>query len=540
MTSPGKPAASEKARAAVPRDIRTLKAGAARAVKKGQLAQAAALLKRALSAAPEDAELHLRLGTCLADMGRNRLAESHLDQARRRAPDLPGAHIALGKLLARRRRHPEAAECFRAAVALAPRRPKLWQRLGMMLRRTGDLEGAAGAQIEALRLDGSLANAHYELGLVHMTQGNAEQASESLQRAVALDPGSVYIRATAASAEAELAAAGQPGDRTTAKRVALHMNDDFQYSILRPIFDALKGRHHVRLTSEPQLVAGFRPQVVVVADAQGARLRKVAPDAVFVYTRHGLITKNHAFKAAGLCDYLSGVSSPAIRDLAVRHGGFAPERVWVTGYVQMDPLFRGDPLPLPFELPPGRKTVLFAPTYNARLSAAPLLRGRVAQLIGGRRNDVNIILKPHPRTYEMNRGMVTRWRGIARRNDRVFLVEDESADAMAFLRAADVLVSDACSLPFAYLALDRPIILITHPRHREDPGYDPDGIEWRWRDLGEELFDVEELPAAVERALADPGRHADRRAHYRRLLFGDLTDGRAAERIAGHITALPQ
>jgi CDP-glycerol glycerophosphotransferase (TagB/SpsB family) len=101
------------------------------------------------------------------------------------------------------------------------------------------------------------------------------------------------------------------------------------------------------------------------------------------------------------------------------------------------------------------------------------------------------------------------------------------------------LVSDASGVIFQYLALDRPIVLIANPAAASDEArYDPDAIEWRWRDVGEEVADVKKLAAAVERALADPDAGAERRAEYRRLLFDDLTDGRAGQRIVEKVSTL--
>jgi CDP-glycerol glycerophosphotransferase (TagB/SpsB family) len=101
-----------------------------------------------------------------------------------------------------------------------------------------------------------------------------------------------------------------------------------------------------------------------------------------------------------------------------------------------------------------------------------------------------------------------------------------------YLLASDVLVSDASSVIFEFLALDRPVVLVTNPRRAADPAWVPDDIVWRWRDLGDEIHDVRELPAAVADALRLPDRHAERRRAYGDLLFGRFTDGRSHWRIA--------
>jgi CDP-glycerol glycerophosphotransferase (TagB/SpsB family) len=131
------------------------------------------------------------------------------------------------------------------------------------------------------------------------------------------------------------------------------------------------------------------------------------------------------------------------------------------------------------------------------------------------------------------------WARAAEVNPRVHLVNDPVADVAPYLMAADALVSDASGVIFQYLTLDRPIVLITNPAAASDEAlYDPDAIEWRWRDVGEEVADVKKLAAAVDRALADPDAGTERRAEYRRLLFDDLTDGRAGERIVEKVSAL--
>jgi hypothetical protein len=117
----------------------------------------------------------------------------------------------------------------------------------------------------------------------------------------------------------------------------------------------------------------------------------------------------------------------------------------------------------------------------------------------------------------------------------VHLVSDTHADVTPYMLAADVLLSDASSAVFEFLALDRPIVLVTNPCHRADPAYDPDSIIWRWRDLGEEVHDVADVASAVARVLREPGRHAERRAEYALRLFGPRTDGKSHERIAERV-----
>jgi hypothetical protein len=127
------------------------------------------------------------------------------------------------------------------------------------------------------------------------------------------------------------------------------------------------------------------------------------------------------------------------------------------------------------------------------------------------------------------------WRDLAERDPGVLLVDDTSADVTPYLLAADLLVSDVSSVTFLYLALDRPVVLVTNPHHRFDPAYDPDDLNWRWRDLATEVTDTSKLAGAVADALAHPEARAETRQRYADSLFGPRRDGRNAQRIADKI-----
>ena len=122
-----------------------------------------------------------------------------------------------------------------------------------------------------------------------------------------------------------------------------------------------------------------------------------------------------------------------------------------------------------------------------------------------RRPSLNIIIKPHPVIGDWRPRWMAGWARLAAAHRGVHLVEDTHADVVPYLLASDVLLSDASSVVFEFLALDRPIVLVTNPRHRADPAWLDDDIVWRWRDLGHEIGDAGELPAAVAAALARPG-----------------------------------
>ena len=167
-----------------------------------------------------------------------------------------------------------------------------------------------------------------------------------------------------------------------------------------------------------------------------------------------------------------------------------------------------------------------------------MLGDRLVDLIRAAAPGANVIIKPHPVLGEWRPRWMARWARLAARERGVLLVDDTHADVVPYMLAADMLVSDASSVIFEFLALDRPIVLVTNPRHCADPAYAPGDIVWRWRDLGDEVHEASRLPGAVAAALSAPDRLAERRRECARLLFGPFTDGQNYARVAEKILAL--
>jgi hypothetical protein len=321
-------------------------------------------------------------------------------------------------------------------------------------------------------------------------------------------------------------------------RVAFYAAFPFHAPILASVERALAGRAETLLRGDRRALVAFRPHVLVMASFPSLEhFRHHLPATYIVNIRHGMIGKGglrRLPRRASARRFDAVAVGDQDRRVDYERSGARPEAFWETGYPQLDPLFRRAPAP-PLPLDPGRPALLYAPTWNLGLSSADMLGDRLINLIRGRAPAVNVLIKPHPVIGDWRPRWMGRWRRMAAAHPNVHLVEDTHADVVPYLLAADVLLSDASSVIFEFLALDRPIILVSNPRRAADPAWRPADIVWQWRDLAHEIHDPDELPAAVEEALKDPDTRGARRAAYARRLFGPFTDGRNAERVAERI-----
>ncbi len=304
--------------------------------------------------------------------------------------------------------------------------------------------------------------------------------------------------------------------------------------MLNPVQRRVETQATCLRTDDPETLTRFAPDVVVLAEHFRDHLRALIPDAEIVWTRHGLAGKNYVAESLRHCDYAC-LSSEWSRE-AYAERGWAPRKAsWITGFVPMDALYdrarepRRDPRP----------HLLYAPTHNENLSSLRALPRDWPLRLREALPELRITFKPHPHSIERDPLSIARLRALTERDEALRLIEGDDVDIYPLLADVDVLFTDASSVMFYFLALDRPVVLYTHPRRADNPErYDPDAIEWRWRDLGEEIDSVEGLIAAVRRGLDEPHARSSIRREYARRLLGDTFDGGAAERVARHVLSL--
>ena len=179
-------------------------------------------------------------------------------------------------------------------------------------------------------------------------------------------------------------------------------------------------------------------------------------------------------------------------------------------------------------LDPGKRTLLFAPTFNPELTSLRILADAWAALDPARDQ---VLFKLHGAT---DRAWVTRYRDIAQSLPNARLVDDVSLSR--YLLASDVLISDVSSAYVEALVTGLPLIVVNNPAMKTYPRFNRSDIEYRVRDAAYQVATSAELHTVLN-ALRSADPLAAKRKKYAQQLFPPL-DGRNSERIAEEVTAV--
>jgi len=495
------------------------------------------LLNEAAALDPGHAGLRYEMGALCARQGAIAGALVHLQASVAADPHHAAAWNEIGGCHMLARRHREAADAFEhARHGTGPQSGPSW-RLARALRLAGDRAAATAAMKEVLATGQVRAPALHEHALQHFAAGDRERAGEIWRMLAAPERPSEVGPA----ARARLAMLNDGlVEAMTARRVAFHVKSAFHEPILTPGWMACRGRHHVLVSQDPEEIVAFDPEVLVASDTQLAALQGLMPGAVTVQTRHGLGSKGHLPQLAASCDILC--LSHARQEAWFRERGALPKQAfWPIGFLQLDPLFSGSVVPAEVPRRPGRPVVLFAPTIGQSVSGLGMLGDDPVAALRPDPDAFTLVIKPHPETAARHPDWWGALTASVARHPDVLLVSQAARDIVPYVAAADVMVTDVSSVMFFFAAVDRPVVLLSNPARHDDPErFDPGGPEWVWRGIGEEVEDAAGLPSAIGRAVRDPGARAELRAACRAEMFGELTDGRAGERLAQRIAGLPK
>jgi len=342
------------------------------------------------------------------------------------------------------------------------------------------------------------------------------------------------------------AAAGLCAARPRPPEIGFLLSEDWHRWIQEPVAEALDARGiPYFFTTKPWIFKVHRPQAVVLSAPTPylvKELRTLVPEACLVNTRHGISVngKNYGLYASAACDRVCVSSEQHARE--TRELALLPEeRVWPTGYPQMDGLFRRLLEPSPDKGRPRGRRVLFAPTFSPELSAAYLVGEDAVSALRGADDTIGVVLAGHPRLRRDAPQLVAAWKRQAETLPNVEYFDSSARNIVTFLAEVDVLVSDVSSVATQYLALGRPLVRLVDPaRARATSAFAPDGTEWELLPASTTVSRAQDLPGAVGMALdgAEPEDLRAIRSRLRERFFGSLTDGRAGERIAQRLAQL--
>jgi tetratricopeptide (TPR) repeat protein len=209
-----------RAVSAAPDDAETLYQLGLLYARDGDDASAQAQFQRAAWLAPTEPAYQRALGQCLARLGRPDAAEK-LRLSMALGPNDAATHAAAGDLFAAEGRFPAALDCYATATRLAPEVPVYWRTLGMLRLTREDAAGAVEALDEAIRLDPADAESHSARGIALEQLGRAGDAAQAFDQAVHLaadDPTGHYRLARARLAVGDEAGALHALDRAVTLR----------------------------------------------------------------------------------------------------------------------------------------------------------------------------------------------------------------------------------------------------------------------------------------------------------------------------------
>jgi tetratricopeptide (TPR) repeat protein len=159
-----------------------------RALDKKEWPEAAALFRKGLELAPDNAALRHRLGTALFMMGDQPGARAQFEQAVRASPDYFPAQYSLGVMLQDARNHAGAIERFQAALRARPTYAEAQLRLATSLRRVGRAKESLTHYQQILGANANLTEARFGQAMALVQLGRYEEARDRLRADVTAYP----------------------------------------------------------------------------------------------------------------------------------------------------------------------------------------------------------------------------------------------------------------------------------------------------------------------------------------------------------------
>ena len=143
----------------------------------------------------DDAMLpYLRRGETYQQRGDLEAAARDFRRAARRDATAPRPLEELGDALYQLQRYPQSVEAYDQSLRIDDHSARLNFKLALARFRAGDLDAALATLTKTLRLDNTMADAHYLAGLCLRDRRQITEAQRAFERAVAISPGFIPAR----------------------------------------------------------------------------------------------------------------------------------------------------------------------------------------------------------------------------------------------------------------------------------------------------------------------------------------------------------
>jgi len=157
-------------------------------VDEGDIKNARLKFLDALALAPEDPQMHNRLGMLEMSQGNSTKAQGYYTKACELAPDVSRYHMRLGDSFQRLSQFEDAIQSYARSLELEPKNAPAWNNRGFANFNINRWNEALRCYDESMRSDPSYAVAWYNYGYTLQLSGRLNESKDYYQRAVDLDP----------------------------------------------------------------------------------------------------------------------------------------------------------------------------------------------------------------------------------------------------------------------------------------------------------------------------------------------------------------
>lgn len=264
--------------------------------------------------------------------------------------------------------------------------------------------------------------------------------------------------------------------------------------------------------------------VAVMADCVADRLQL---HKCIINIGHGLISKGQYYSNSPL------IGRENLADIICVPGPWHKKSlskyvhipIETTGMSKLDSLFSQidkENFCIPRKINPGKKIILWAPTFNMELSGIPVIWKQIRKLT----QFGQVLIKLHGTTDVFFKNELQL---LAQQIPDLHYIHEH--DSTPYMKISDLLITDVSSVMFEYTALDKPIVLIDNPHQTDYINYKADDVEYFWRDIGPRISQVHELIPAVQEQLSQPNLFQNQRQQCFEGMFA-AGDGKNSFRIS--------